>query len=255
MPGEQPAYQRVTRSITSESPWQWLNKGWADIWKDPVLSLGYGFTFVMVGFGINYLLWETGLSAWIPVAVGAFAMVGPMMAIGLYELSRCHETREPYSAASIIFVRAKSPLHIAYIGFIIMFALLVWIRIAIVLYALFVSSTYMPLTNFTEFILETPQGLMMLVVGSVVGGLIAIVIFAMTAFSVPLLLDRNSNVLDAVIASMKVVRDNPGPCFLWAWMIALLVAFGAATILVGLMLVFPLLGHATWHAYRDIFSQ
>ncbi|MCI5047854.1 MAG: DUF2189 domain-containing protein [Aquisalinus sp.] len=255
MSGEQPAYKISTRQLTPESPWKWINKGWADIWKDPLLSLGYGFTFVMAGFGINYLLWEAGLSAMVPVAVGAFALVGPMMAIGLYEMSRRHESGEKYSAFDIIFVKAKSPLHIAYIGFIVMFALLVWIRIAIVLYALFVSSTYMPLSNFTEFVFETPQGLMMLVVGTAVGGVIAFAIFAMTAFSIPLLLDRKSNVLDAVIASMKVIKDNPGACFLWAWMIALLIAFGAATVLVGLMVVFPLLGHATWHAYRDVFDQ
>lgn len=244
----------VPDNISAEAPWRWLAEGWRDVWRNPLLSLGYGAVFVLAGAGISYWLFKAGLSAMIPVALGCFAMVGPLVAVGLYEMSDRYLRGERYTLGQILFVKTAPPIHIAYVGFIIMFALLVWVRIAIMLYALFASSTYLPLASFSEFVLGTPQGLAMLVVGSIVGAGIAFSIFALTAFSVPMLMDRKMDIMEATVRSIQVIVKNPAPMILWAWLIAVFLAVGLATAMVGLVVIVPLLGHATWHAYKDVFG-
>ncbi len=244
----------IPQDVPRDRAWYWLELGWKDLWRHPTLSLGYGLVFVLVGGAITYGLWQAGLSSTIPIAIGGFALVGPMMAVGLYEMSRRMQFDLPVRLNNIIFVKAASPIHLLYIGFVLLFAFLVWSRIAIMLYALFVSSTYLPLNDFSQFLLGTPQGLAMMVIGTVIGGGIALTIFAMTALSVPLLLDRNMDAMEAVVRSVQVVMKNPKPLLCWAWIIAMLIAVGTITAFIGLVVVFPLLGHATWHAYDDLLG-
>ena len=243
------------RSITAEAPWRWLAAGWKDLWRNPLISLGYGAVFVFLGLGLVAVLYSMGLSSMIPVFAGAFAIVGPLMAVGLYKMSRCYERGQPVKLSEILILRASSPLQFAYIGFIIFFGFLVWTRIAVLLYALFVSGTYLPLSKFSEFVLSTPQGLAMMVIGAVIGAGIAFVIFSLTAMSVPMILDRRVDALSAVLSSVKTVIKNPRPMILWAWLVGVFVAVGIATFFVGLIVIFPLLGHATWHAYREVFGK
>lgn len=242
-------------TLTSEAPWRWLAAGWDDIWSRPLISLGYGAAFVIAGAGVSFLLYRLGLSGWIPVFAGMFALVGPLIAVGLYEMSRRFQAGETFSLRDIIFVRVASPMQIAYIGFLILFVLLVWTRIAMLLYALFQSGTYLPLSQFSEFVLGTPQGLAMLVVGSVIGAGIGLALFAVTAFSIPMLMHREVDAFTAIVSSVRAVMNNKAAMLLWAWLIAIFVAVGLATLFIGLVVVFPLLGHATWHAYRDTFPD
>lgn len=241
--------------VADDAPWAWLSAGWQDFKQDPVLSLGYGLVFVAAGYAMSIGLWRLGLSAFIPVAVGAFALVGPMMAMGLYELSRRREAGEPLEITKIVFVNAASPMQIAYVGFLIMFGLFVWARIAMLLYALFVSGTYLPLADFTTFALGTPQGLAMLGIGTVIGGMIAFVLFALTAFSIPMLMDRDTDFFTAIASSLDALKTNTKAVFLWAWIIGFSIVIGAATGLLAFLVLFPLLGHATWHAYRNMFAD
>ena len=114
------------------------------------------------------------------------------------------------------------------------------------------SSNYAPLGDFKGFAFSTEAGLSMLILGSVIGAGIAFSIYAISVISIPMLMDRSTDLFTAVARSVAVVRANPGPLLLWAWLIAILTAAGVATLLIGLAIVFPLLGHATWHAYKDI---
>ena len=221
----------------------------------PVISLSYGGAFVAIGFALSFGLWRTGYESLIPVVAGCFAIVGPLMAVGLYEASRCRAAAAPVSLGEILFVKTASPLQLLYVGFVILFALLVWGRIAIMLYALFASSTYMPIADFSAFVLGTGQGLAMLLIGSIIGAGIAFAIFALTAFSIPLLMDQKTDIFTAVVASVAAVARNPGAMVLWAWLIAIFCAVGLATAFIGLVVIFPLLGYATWHAYRETFPN
>lgn len=240
--------------VGKEAPWRWLAAGWDDLWRQPLISFGYGLVFVLIGLSISFGLWRVGLSSAIPVAAGAFALVGPLMAVGLYELSRRYQTGQSFALKDIIFVKTKSPIHIAYSGFVLLFGLMVWVRIAVLLYALFATSSYIPLSKFSEYVLSTPQGLAMLALGSVIGAFIGFAIFSFMALSVPMLMDRKMDILEATVRSIQAVINNPAAMLLWAWLIAVFIAVGLATAFMGLIVIFPLLGHATWHAYCEIYQ-
>jgi uncharacterized membrane protein len=237
--------------ISLDAPWTWLAAGWRDLTRAPLYSLGYGAIVVGGGALITYGLWRSGFSALIPVALGIFALIGPLSAVGLYEISRRLEKGEPLSIAGVFLVKTKSPAQIALVGFFIMFASLVWMLLALVLYAVFSSSTYTPLGDFLGFALSTPAGITMLAIGSLIGGAIAFCIYMLTVFSIPMLMDQNTDVFTAINKGITAVRKNPAPMLLWAWLIAIITAAGVATFFVGLVIAFPLLGHASWHAYRD----
>jgi uncharacterized membrane protein len=243
------------RMPTMEDPWRWLAKGWADLKAAPALSLGYGAAFVTIGLAGTAGLWFAGFQAMIPIAAAGFALVGPVLAVGLYELSRRLEQGQRARLGDLIFVRTAAPAQIGFMAFLLIFIYLVWLRLATLLVALFVYDNFMPLDRFLAFVLTTPEGLTLLVVGSVVGGLLALVTFAISALSIPLLMHKDVDAFTAISASMQVMMDSPGPMLLWAWLIGVLIAFGIATMFVGLIVVFPLIGHATWHAYRSVVSD
>ena len=239
-------------SVSLEAPWRWLGKGWQDTWRRPFFSLGYGAVLTLLGLALAGACWELGLSALIPVLAGAFMLVGPMLAVGLYEMSRRYEAGEDFRLSDIVFVRTVSRVQLFYLGFGLMFLILVWMRIATLLFALLVSDGYPDLNDFVAFALTTANGLTLMITGTLIGGVIAFLVFAVSAISVPMLMDREIDFMTAIMASIDAVKRNPGPMLLWAWLIALLIGFGLATLFVGLIFVFPLVGHATWHAYEEL---
>lgn len=248
-----PATLPPMRAVPLEAPWSWLAAGWQDLWQRPAISLGYGLIVVLVGAAITWGLFRLDAIAMVlPLAAG-FMLVGPMLAVGLYEASRRRELGLPVTWRDVALVKVASPTQLGLIGGVLAFALLVWWRIASLLFALFWGlDGFPPLDAWIDLLLFTPKGLIFLIVGTVVGGAIAAVIFAISALSVPLLMARRCDAITAVLASIDAVRRNPRPMLLWAWLIALLTGFGLATLYVGLIVVFPLVGHATWHAYRAL---
>ncbi len=246
-----PAKLRL-RAPTMEDPWAWLTAGWHDLWKQPVLSLGYGAAFVLVGLAVTLGLWAAGLESMAPTLAAGFTLVGPVFAIGLYEMSRRYEEGQAVHFRDVVAVPLPSPTQMAFLAYALMFLFLVWIRLATLNYAMFSHGDYGPLSEFISFALNSTQGLTMLVVGTAIGGVIALVAFALSVVSVPILMRHNVDVLSAMWLSIRLVWEHPGPMLLWAWLIAVLVAMGLASMFVGLALVFPLIGHATWHAYRSL---
>lgn len=249
------AKAKKSAALTMDAPWRWLAEGWRDLSRAPLCSIGYGAGIVAGGVFLIALLWRMGLSSMIPAAFGLFALVGPLLATGLYEISRRLETGEPITLPAILFVKTKSPLQIAMIGFFLMFAALVWLRIAMLLYALFASASYQPLGDFLAFAISTRAGLSMLVVGTLVGGLIAFSIYLLTVVSIPMLMNEETDAFTAIAAGVNAFRENPAPMLLWAWLIAIFTAASVATFFVGLAIAFPLLGHASWHAYKEITGR
>lgn len=238
--------------VSIDAPWRWLGAGWRDLCAAPMQSLGYGLFIVGGGLLIIAALWRFHMSSLIPVALGVFALIGPLVALCLYELSRRLEAGEPPALWPVKFAGPRSPMQIAYIGFLLLFAALVWLRVAIMLYALFSSANYVPMTEFASFVVSTPAGLSMLAIGTLAGGGIAFAIFTFTVISIPMLMHERSDAFTAVAAGINAVKTSPGAMMLWAWLIAVLTAAGVVTFFIGLAVVFPLLGHATWHAYRDL---
>jgi uncharacterized membrane protein len=240
------------RSPTMDDPWQWLSAGWQDMSRNPVLSLAYGAAFVAIGLLVTVGLWMLGLESAAPALAGGFTLVGPVFAIGLYEISRKYEAGQKPQLRDLLQVRLPAPAQMALLAFMLMFLFLVWIRLATLNYALFSYGDYRPLAEFVSFALGTTQGLTMLVVGTAIGAAVALVAFSISVIAVPILMRHDVDVLTAIGLSVSLVLRNPGPMLLWAWLIAILCAMGLATLFVGLVIVFPLVGHATWHAYRSV---
>ena len=238
--------------LSMDAPWRWLGAGFRDLLRAPLQSLGYGAAVIGGGGGVVWLLWRSGYASLTPVAFGIFAILGPLLAVGLYEKSRRIEAGEEPRLFPVRFAGPRAPLQIAYIGFFLMFAALVWVRVAMLLYALFTNGNYMPLDRFASFALTTGPGLAMIAVGTVVGALIAFAIYLLTVVSIPMLMNERADAFTAVGTGLKAWRKSPGAMALWAWLIAIITAAGVATFFVGLAVAFPLLGHASWHAYREI---
>ena len=244
------------RKVRADAPWVWLARGWADMYAVPAVSFTYGIFFFVLSLLLVSALFLFNLGALVPVMAAGFLLVGPMLAGGMYEASRRIETGLPVRLADVAFVSMQSPAQLAFLGAMLMGAMLIWVRIATLLFALFFGSQTMPqLGEFVPALLLSPHGLGLLVVGTATGGVLALICFSISVVSVPMLMARDVDAVTAVLTSIETVRRNFWPMMIWGWIIAFLTAFGIATLFVGLVFVFPLLGHATWHAYRDIVSE
>jgi len=242
-----------TQAAPLDRPWAWLAAGWRDFQRAQPYSLAYGLAFVGVGVAITAGLWFAGLSAWIPVAAGGFALLGPLLATGLYEMSRRLDAGEPLSWGAVLRPRIAGANGLAMLGLALCLLFLIWFRAAELIVAVFLQGHYPPLSEFATYLLTSPDGLALLVFGTAVGGVLAFAVFAISAIAAPMLVERDLDVVTAMIASVGMVRRRPGMMLLWAWIVAVLVAVGFATALVGLAVVFPVLGHAAWRAYRALY--
>ncbi len=244
------------RQLELDRPWAWLAAGWQDLWRAPGVSLIYGAIFTGVSFAITAGVLLVGLEYLLLPLVAGFMLVGPMLAVGLYETSRRLENGLPVSLGAALFVATRSPMRLGFVGIVLMALLLVWMRAATLLLALFLGTTQFPaLAEAIPTLLLTSQGIALLVVGTGAGAILAAAVFAISVISVPLLMDRDVDFMTAILTSALAVLRNPKPMLLWAWLVALLTACGLVTLFLGLIVTFPLVGHATWHAYRETVGR
>ena len=174
--------------------------------------------------------------------------------VGLYDVSRRLETGDTVTFGSVCFVCLRNAGQVAAMGVVLLLIHFVWILIAIVLFALFFGDKPPPLETFVMEVLFSLKGAPFLLLGTVSGAALAALSFTVTAVSIPMLLDRDLDVVTAIGASILTVRANMQAMFGWAAMIALLTACGMVAFYVGLAVVLPVLGYATWHAYRDMIE-
>jgi len=245
------------RVVPVEQPWAWLAAGWRDMWRAPGVSLTYGIVFSAISIALTAGLFFLDLAYLIMPLTAGFFLIGPMMAVGLYETSRRLEANESLRLkdALLVSIRSRSQAtQLAFVGIIIMAIMLVWVRAATVLFALFFSGSLPPFDVLVSDLFFTWNGIGMLVVGSGVGAVLAVVIYTATVVSVPMLLARDVDAITAVFTSIQAVRQNLPTMILWAWLIVVLTGCGLVTLFLGLAITFPLVGHATWHAYRDLVA-
>lgn len=244
------------RQVPFDAPWSWLAAGWHDMWRVPRVSLAYGAIFAVAGFLLAFGLTQVGLQSLILVLAAGFILVGPMIAVGLYEASRRLEKREPVNLASTLRAGSFGWGQLAYMGLLLMLIYLAWVEIALLLFMLFLGpAAAPPLEAFVPILLLTRPGLGLLIVGTAVGAALAATIFAVSAVAVPLLMVERVDVVTAALTSVRACRQNPKAMALWAALIAGAMLFSFATLFFGLVIAFPLIGHATWHAFRDLIER
>ena len=239
--------------IPFDAPWMWLAAGWRDFWFAPVVSFCYGGMFAGLAAALSLGLLSYGLEALILPLSGGFLLIGPVAALGLYETSRRLETYESVELVDITCAALRKAGRTSFFAAILGFIYLVWVQLAFLLVMLFMGTSQLPpAKEFIPTLLFTPPGLALLMAGTCAGGLLAFLVFSVSVVSVPLLMTRNVDAVTAVRTSVAAVVKNPKPMLLWAGLIAGLMVLGLATLFVGLVVVFPLIGYATWHAFRDV---
>ena len=251
--GPDAAAAPIIRTIGLSDLHRALQRGWEDFKAVPshaiILCIIYPVLGLMLaravhGYSVLPLLF--------PLAAG-FALLGPFAALGLYEMSRRRERGEQATAWDAIEV-VRSPSFGAMLGLgVLLLALFVtWVATAQAIYiAAFGYAGASGVSDFAERVLTTPQGWWLIVVGCGVGFLFALVALCISVVSFPLMLDRHAGAGDAMVTSLRAVARNPVPMAAWGLIVALLLVAGSLPAFLGLAVVIPLLGHATWHLYRE----
>lgn len=243
----------TVEQVAFDAPWSWLARGWRDLWAAPRVSLAYGAVFATLSMGLTLGLTASGLESLVLALGGGFLLIGPVAAVGLYEMSRRLESGQGVGLRDGLRAGVQAPGQLGFFGAILAFMYFVWVQVAFLLFMLFQGSKPLPpASEFLPSLLFSTHGLGLLVTGTIVGGMLAFLVFAISAVSVPLLMTRRMDAVTAIAASLAAVISNPKPMALWAALIAGFMALGIATLFVGLVVAFPLIGHATWHAFRDL---
>lgn len=246
-----PREHTLDRHLSAAAAFDWLRAGWADLRVKPAASLSYGLLVFLVSIVLIAAAYALGWDYIVLPMLAGFMVVGPALAVGLYEKSRRIAEGAPVTLAGMIFVKARSGGQILFIGVLLCLLMLAWLRAAVLLYALFFGLLPFPgFDHIAPVLFTTLIGWSLLVVGTLIGGLFAAFSFAISVSSIPMLLNERLDAFTAMGTSMALVWNNLPVMLTWGAIVLALFAFSVATGLIGLIVVFPVLGHATWHAYR-----
>lgn len=234
-----------------------LKQGGRDFSRRPMLSMFFGL--IMALFGIVFLaglLIYDQLWMMIPAGVG-FPLVAPFLAAGLYEMSRRYQLGENFTWGNILSVVFKQQRReFGWMAFVMLFVFWVWIYQVRLLLALFLQWTsFSSLAGMFEIMTTTTNGILFLGVGTIVGALLATALFSITVIAMPLLLDEEIDFVSAMILSVKTVINNPRVMLGWGIIIAVLTFLALLPLFAGILIVLPILGHATWHLYKRALTK
>ncbi len=239
----------AVRTVGAGAPFGWLARGYADFRANPLPSLFYGACFAAMGWLIAVVFEHA--AAYVSSLATGFFLVGPFLATGLYALSRRRELGEPAWLAPTLDAWRDNVGAIGVFAIVLAVILLVWARASLVVFALFYTSEMPSVHGFLSQIFSL-DNLEFLVAYACVGGFFALLVFAISVVSVPMMLDRGTDGVVAVLTSARAFAANLPAMIVWAVTIVVVTAAGFALLFVGLVVAVPLIGHATWHAYRAL---
>ena len=236
-------------SVPVGAPFIWLSKGLSDLRAAPTASLFYGLCFAVMGWTIVFFY---GHAYSLTVALMAgFMLLGPGLAMGLYGLSRQREAGQVPQLRPSLAIWKDNISNLGIFALVTGVVFLIWARASLVVFAVFYSSGLPTADDFLRELLSFAN-VEFVIAYLIVGSGFAAFIFSISVVAVPLMLDRGTDAISAMLLSLAAVAKNPLPMLLWAGLIVVLTGIGFATAFTGLVVTVPILGHATWHAYRAL---
>jgi uncharacterized membrane protein len=247
----------VVRRIGPRDIWEALGKGIGDFRAMPSHLVFLGLIYPICGIAIAYITSQQNALPLIFPLVSGFALIGPFAAIGLYEISRRRELGLNVSwAYAFNVVRSPSIPSIVALGLLLLVIFISWLVAAQWLYASLFGP--LPPASYVEFLKEvvsTQRGWMLIGFGGFIGFCFAVVTLSISVVAFPLLLDRDAGAAEAVATSVRAVWENPGTMALWGVTVTTFLLIGSLPLFIGLAIVVPILGHATWHLYRKVVAR
>ena len=233
-----------------------LAAGWRDFMRAPAFGLLFSAFYVAGGLVLAAVAFASGQEWWLMPFILGFPLIAPFAAVGLYEVSRRLEAGEPLdwpAVAGVVF--AQKDRQIPSMAMVILLMFMFWVFVAHTIFALFMGLS--ALTNITSSpeILLQGRGLLMLAVGTLIGAGFATALFCFTVVGLPLLLDREVDFVTAIVTSCRAVAKNPVTMLLWAAIIAAILFAATLPLFLGLFIALPVLGHASWHMYRQLMPD
>ena len=230
-----------------------LAAGWADVLRAPGYGAFFSVVYVLGGWGILAALSVQGQIWWTIPAMAGFPILGPFLACGFYEVSRRLEVGEPLVTREVLgVVWRQKDRQIPSMAAVVVVFFLFWNFLSHITFALFLGTSTLTNVSSSWAVFGTTEGLAMLAFGTALGAVIAFVLFGLTVVSLPLLLDREVDFITAMLTSLRCVVAAPVVMLVWGGMIAVGLGMGMMTGFLGLLVVLPLFGHASWHLYRRI---
>jgi len=236
------------RELAPSAIGRWLRLGWRDFRRAGWPSLMHG----LIVAGMSLVIIEIALLFWplLPGAVSGFLVVGPILATGLYALSQRLEGGQASSRHDVFCAWRNGTRCLFRFGLLLVLVATAWVLVSVALFHFFVKVEIDSALDFVRYVFLQDDGVFLL--WTILAGLVAAVMFAVTVVSVPLLVDRNVTTPQALATSVRAVAANPVTMAAWALFILLATGFSVATLMIGFVVLYPVLGHASWHAYRDV---
>ncbi len=232
------------RQVPVTAPFQWLKKGFTDFKRVPGLSLMYGLAMMLISVLITYIAYQAHSIVLAIALTAGFFFIGPIIGIGLYSLSRQLNNDVSPQLFRCLRESKKNLGNLMVLSLIFLVVFLVWVRAASMVHIFFPSMSSLDIQGWIKF----------LAIGSAVGALFSVVIFCIGAFSIPMIMDRNVDTVTAVVTSINAVLKNKLTMLIWGLLIVTLTLIGIATFYVGFVILLPIIGHATWHAYKEVID-
>ena len=240
----------IQRAVPLTAPFGWLASGLRDLRRNPGPSLFIGAVCTLVSWllvgAMNYLEYAVLI---LPLTAG-FMFAAPILAIGLYEGSRRIEVGEAPGYGATHAAWRRNRFGIAFMGILLMMFLYGWLRVATLLFALFFGLVTPPLEQIFTRAFLSPETILYGAIGTLIGAVLAAIVFGLTAVSLPMLVDRRVDAVTAAATSMRAMVANPMTAVVWGLCIAVITFVAALPAFLGFIVAVPLVGHATWHAYR-----
>lgn len=230
-----------------------LRDGWRDFRRAPAFGLLFSAFYVLGGLVLAAVALASGQEWWLMPFVVGFPLIAPFAAVGLYEVSRRIEADEPLIWREVLaVVIAQKDRQIPSMAMVILLMFMFWVFVAHTTFALFMGVSSLTNISSSPEIMLQGRGLTMLAVGTIIGAGFAAVLFSITVVGLPLIMDREVDLITASIASFQAVAANPLVLLVWAAVIAGLLFIGILPMFLGLFIALPVLGHASWHMYRRL---